>query len=103
MSLMDLLLRLRRRLELTDNSRDALLCDLLADANALMLAYMGRDTLPDALLGTQCQLAAMLYNRLGMEGESQRSEGGVSMTVDTLPEDILVQLRPWRLCKAVRL
>ena len=103
MSLEDLLFRLRRRLHLSGSADDALLCDLLADAHALMLAYTGRDTLPPALTGVQCQLAAILYNRLGMEGERQRSEGGVAITVDTLPEDIASQLRPWRLCKAVRL
>ena len=69
MSLEDLLLRLRRRLHLSGSADDALLCDLLADAHALMLAYTGRDTLPPALTGVQCQLAAILYNRLGMEGE----------------------------------
>ena len=103
MTLTDLLIRLRRRLQVTDGGQDALLCDLLADANALMLAYMGRTELPGALEGVQCQLAAILYNRLGMEGESRRGEGGVSITVDTLPADIKAQLTPWRLCKAVKL
>lgn len=99
----EMLARLKRRLELTGNERDELLFDLLADANALMLAFMNRETMPAALHPAQCALAAALYNRLGMEGESRRSEGNVSMTVETLPADITAQLLPYRLAKAVSL
>ena len=103
MTLSEMLARLRRRLQLTDNSQDELLIDLGADASALLLGYLGREELPTALEGVQCRLAAVLYNRLGMEGESRRSEGGVAITVDTLPADIAAELAPWRLGKAVRL
>lgn len=103
MTLTEMLARVRRRLQLENGAQDELLCDLLADASALMLAYLGREELPAALEGVQCQLAAILYNRLGMEGEARRSEGGVSITVDTLPADITAQLTPWRLGKAVML
>ena len=90
MTLNEMLLRLHRRLGISTGAQDELLTDLLADANALMLAYLNRAEL-------------LLYNRLGMEGERARSEGGVTLTVDTLPEDVLSQLRPYRLCKAVSL
>ena len=49
------------------------------------------------------EMLLRLHRRLGMEGERARSEGGVTLTVDTLPEDVLSQLRPYRLCKAVSL
>lgn len=103
MTLNEMLLRLHRRLGISTGAQDELLTDLLADANALMLAYLNRAELPAALENAQCQLAVLLYNRLGMEGERARSEGGVTLTVDTLPEDVLFQLRPYRLCRAVRL
>lgn len=103
MTLSEMLLRLHRRLDITGSEKDELLTDLLADANALMLSYMNRQELPEALEGVQCQLAVMLYNRMGMEGERTRSEGGVNMTVDALPEDILCQLRPYRLGRTVSL
>lgn len=99
MTLNEMLLRLHRRLGISTGAQD----ELLADANALMLAYLNRAELPEALENAQCQLAVLLYNRLGMEGERARSEGGVTLTVDTLPEDVLSQLRPYRLCKAVSL
>ena len=50
--------RLKRRLELTDSSRDALLEDLLEDALSAALAYTGRSELPAALEGAVCELAA---------------------------------------------
>jgi len=101
MTLSDMLARIKRRLKISSNVQDELLNDLLADAHALMLAYMNRTSLPEPLCLAQCQLACILYNRLGMEGEKSRSEGEVTMTVDTLPEEIISQLRPYRLCRAV--
>jgi len=101
MTLTDMLGRLKRRLKISDSTQDELLTDLLADANALMLAYMNRTELPAALCGTQCHLACILFNRLGMEGEKSRSEGSITMTVDTLPAEITCQLTPYRLCRVV--
>lgn len=99
----EMIARLRRRLEIGDQAQDELLCDMLADANALILSFTNRAEMPPALERAQCALAAALYNRLGMEGERSRSEGGVSMTVDTLPGDIVAQLLPYRLIRTVSL
>ena len=103
MTLSDMMARIKRRLGIADRAQDELLNDLLADANALMLAYMNRTVVPESLHSAQCHLACMLYNRLGMEGEKSRSEGEVTMTVDSLPEEIVSQLKPYRLCRAVTL
>lgn len=101
MTLQCMLQRLRRRLSLPDGAQEELLTDLLADANALMLAYMNRTVIPESLHSAQCQLACILYNRLGMEGEKSRSEGEITMTVDSLPQEIVSQLTPYRLCRTV--
>ena len=101
MSISDLLTRLKRRLGISGAEKDELLCDLLADAHALILAYTNRTELPSALEPALIRLACMLYNRLGMEGESHRSEGSVSMTVDSLPQEITLQLMPYRLLRTV--
>lgn len=103
MTAQEMILCLRRRLELADGQQSDLLCDLLADANALILGFTNRTEMPPALERVQCALAATLYNRLGMEGERSRSEGGVSITVDTLPGDIVAQLLPYRLARVVTL
>lgn len=103
MNISDLLSRLKRRLPPAANQQDELLCELLADANALMLSYMNRTELPEALTPTLLRLTCTLYNRSGMEGESRRSEGSVSMTVDSLPKEITAQLMPYRLGRTVLL
>lgn len=92
--------KLKRRIP--DANDDALLGDLLDAAAAAILAYTGRSALPEALQGAQLELAAVLYNRMGMEGERAHSEGGVSRTAESLPEALRRQLNPWRLAKAVR-
>ncbi|MBQ1945808.1 MAG: phage head-tail connector protein [Clostridia bacterium] len=101
MSISELLTRLKRRLNITGEEKDELLCDLLADAHALMLAFMNRTELPEALFPALIRLACILYNRLGIEGESHHSEGSVSMTVDSLPQEITLQLMPYRLLRTV--
>lgn len=103
MSISELLTRLKRRLNITGEEKDELLCDLLADAHALMLAFMNRTELPEALFPALIRLACILYNRLGIEGESHHSEGSVSMTVDSLPQEITLQLMPYRLLRTVML
>ena len=60
-----------------------------------------RDAGPEALEAAQLALAAAAYNRMGMEGERDHGEGGVTRSVDALPEDIRRQLNPYRLAKAV--
>jgi len=103
MSISELLTRLKQRLNITGEEKDELLCDLLADAHALMLAFMNRTELPEALFPALIRLACILYNRLGIEGESHHSEGSVSMTVDSLPQEITLQLMPYRLLRTVML
>ncbi len=93
--------KLRRRIP---DARDTgLLNDLLEAAADMILAYTGRDEVPDGLRSAQVSLAAVLYNRMGIEGEAAHSEGGVSRSVEMMPEDLRHQLNAWRLAKAVRL
>lgn len=94
-----MLARLKRRLP--DASDEALLADLLEESGAFIRAYTHREVVPDALEDAQVRIAAILYNRMGMEGESDHSEGGVSRTADTLPEDLRRWLNSWRLAKAL--
>jgi len=95
-----MLARLKRRL--TDARDDALLADLLTDAGEMILAYTARTELPPVLQSAQIEIAAMLFNRMGMEGEASHTEGSVSRTADSLPEYIRRQLNPYRLARAVK-
>ena len=72
---------------------------LLFDADGMLLAYTGRSALPKALETARVQLAAVLYNLQGTEGETAHSEGGVSRTMEGLPEDIRRQVAPYRLAR----
>ena len=95
----DKLARLKRRLGIADNTRDALLADLLEDATADAMAYTGLAALPDGLDNTLCLMAAIAYGRLGIEGESSHSEGGVSTSIDGFPVDIKARLDRFRAAK----
>lgn len=90
-----MLARLKRRLP--DASDEALLADLLSEAAAFIRAYTRREVVPDELEDAVVRIAAILYNRMGMEGESTRTEGGVTHTADALPEDLRSWLNSWRL------
>ena len=90
-----MLARLKRRLP--DAADEALLSDLLSEAAAFIRAYTRREVVPDELEDAVVRIAAILYNRMGMEGESTRTEGGVTHTADALPEDLRSWLNSWRL------
>jgi len=89
-----MLSKLKRRIP--DAANDALLCDLLAEAGAFLRSYTGRDEVPADLTDAQVRIAAILYNRMGMEGESRHGEGEISRTADALPGDLRRWLNAWR-------
>lgn len=91
--------KLMRRIP--DAQNEELLQDMLDDAESFILAYTGRSEVPGALRNAQVQLAAVFYNRLGMEGEEKHAEGSVSRTTDAVPEEIRRQLNRFRLVKGV--
>lgn len=94
-----MLARLKRRLP--DAKDEALLNDLLAEAGAFICAYTRRPAVPAQLEDAQVRVAAILFNRLGMEGESAHGEGGVTRTAALLPEDLRRWLNGWRLARTV--
>lgn len=93
------------KLKVRLNEEDtALLEQLLEDAETEILDYCNRDVLLPRMIGLQRELAIVYYNRLGSEGESSRSEGGVSVSYSTdIPENIKRRLNSYRRLKAVRL
>lgn len=94
--------KLKIRLGISDNSEDALLNMLLEDAEGEILDFCNRDILPVKVEALQRELAIIYYNRLGSEGESSRSEGGVSVSYSTdIPENIKSRLLAFRRLKLV--
>lgn len=77
----------------TDDTQDALIAALLSDAADAVCDYTGRGEVPARLVSVQVQLAVIAYNKRGAEGESSRSEGGVSQSFDGLPPELLARLK----------
>lgn len=75
---------------------------LYLDAMGTVLALTGRQTLPRQLETAAVQLAIVLYNREGIEGETAHSEGGVARTMEAIPQEIMRQIMPYRLARIVK-
>ena len=76
--------------------------NLIDDAVIMVLDYTGRDVMVDAMLLYARQLAIIAFNREGNEGESSRSEGGVSQSfIEDIPQSIKHSLNRYRVGKVV--
>jgi hypothetical protein len=95
----ELLIRLRLLLPGQEAATDSLLTALLDQAGDMICGYAGHALVPEALTGAQLRLAVIAYNRLGMEGETYRHEGGLTLRSAALPDDLLNILKPYRLLK----
>lgn len=58
---------------------------LLNEAEDFTKDKIGRDTIPNRLDSAVVLLSVIAYNKRGVEGESSRSEGGISRAFDDLP------------------
>ena len=75
-------------------SEDGTLNALLETATDTILDYIGRDELPQRLESVVVQYAVILYNQMGAEGETSRSQGGVSQSfINDLPPAMLRRLQ----------
>ena len=84
---------------LTKESNESLLTQLIEDAADYVLGYTNRTWIPDGLLKPVGDLAIVAYNRLGIEGESSRSEAGESYSFDAAPAHIYTVLNKYRLAR----
>ena len=84
-----------------DVTQEGTLEALLDNATAYVLAVTNRRELPKALEPATVQIALLMYNRQGIEGESGHSEGGVSRTLIDMPDTLTQQLLAYRLLKGV--
>ena len=67
---------------------------LLDNAENMLLDYIGRDSLPERLADMQVRLALEMYNRLGNEGETKRTENDISVSFsDLITDDMKLRLR----------
>lgn len=90
---------LAKRLNADDTD---ILSDIYNDAIAQVLDYTNQPKLVGNMYVYAKQLAIILYNRQGNEGESSRSEGGVSASFETgMPASIKEGLAKYRRAKVV--
>ncbi len=85
---------LKIRLGIADTAKDGLLTVLLDNAEDTILDVIGRGELPARLVSVQVELAVIAFNKQGAEGETARSEGGISRSfVSDLPPDLQKRLQ----------
>lgn len=65
---------------------------LIESAQNAICDLIGREMFPERLYDVCVELALIAYNRAGMEGESSRSEGGVSISFEGLSPLMLKRL-----------
>lgn len=80
----------------------AAVSDMFDDAIQMCLDYT-QSELTTAVLIQAKRLAIVMYNQQGDEGESSRSEGGVSQTFESgIPDNIRASLSHYRVAKTRR-
>lgn len=84
---------------MTGETDEALLNVLLQEAEERLLNETGRAVLPDGLATTKRSWAIVAYNRLSMEGETSRSEAGISSAFAEIPADIQNAIYRYRLAR----
>ena len=99
--LSEMISSLSTRLAIDNNE---LVTDLIKEAVAQVLDYTGQKQLVGNMDIYDKKLAIINYNRLGLEGETQRSEGGVTNYLETgIPKDIRLGLNRYRIARVTRL
>lgn len=87
-----------------ENTNNALLTELVKESIAQVLDYTGQKKLVGSMDIYVKKLAVINYNRLGIEGETQRSEGGVTNYLESgIPKDIRQGLNHYRIAKVKKL
>lgn len=86
--------------EITDNSKDKLLIQMLEDAAAEIFDFTNRSEIIDKLKPLQRDLVLVYYSRLGAEGLSSQSQGGISVSYGTdIPDNLKRRLESYRRLK----
>lgn len=89
--------RIKLLLNITDGSKDALLGELITDAEEFAVNYTRNAAAMESLKATIIAMVIYAYNRLGSEGVTSESYSGVSFAYTAgYSDDIMKQLRRFR-------
>lgn len=83
---------------LTGESDEELLLLFLELSKQKILNYTNREVMLDSFNNVLVNIALILYNRRGLEGESSHSEGGISQSFHSIDE-VLSEIKDKRLMK----
>ncbi|WP_195397863.1 phage head-tail connector protein [Holdemania sp. 1001302B_160321_E10] len=72
---------------------------VLEAAEQTILSLTNRTKLIPPLEAARRDLAVVMINRLGTEGESSRSEGGISISFEEMPKVIQTAIETYRLAR----
>lgn len=89
-------MKIKLGIPVTDNQHNELLNLLLDDAQNDILGITHQEALPAGLQSTQVELAIIRYNKLGIEGQSAHSEGGISRSFEDIPKSMMNKIRSFR-------
>lgn len=80
---------------------DALISALLAESESRILSMTGRTRMIPPLSPAVRELAVCMYNRMGSEGMSSRSDGevGISSSFQDIPDTVQQQIQRYRLAR----
>ena len=91
----------KARTGITVATQDALIGQYIKDAEYFVLGVTGQASVPAALEGAQVDIAVSAWGKRGAEGESAHSEGGVSVTYESLSSALQALLRAYTLARVV--
>ena len=88
-------INIRLGLDGLDQSKTNLIIQLIEDAESYILDLTNRSQITNELEPLVREVAIIYWNRLGDEGTTSRSEGGISVSYE-VPEDIFKRIRKYR-------
>lgn len=94
--------RIKLLLNITDESKDALLNELIDNATEFATNYTNNEAAIDSLNGTIIAMVIYDYNRMGTEGLTSENYSGVSFGYASgYSDDIMKQLKKYRKVKVI--
>ena len=94
--------RIKLLLNITDDSKDALLNELIDNATEFAQNYINNDDALENLTGTIIAMVIYDYNRMGTEGLTSENYSGVSFGYTSgYSDDIMKQLKRYRKVRVI--
>lgn len=94
--------RIKLLLNISDESKDALLGELIDNATEFVTNFINNDAALENLTGTIIAMVIYDYNRMGTEGLTSESYSGVNFGYASgYSDDIMKQLRRYRKVRVI--